>query len=446
MNKIISPMLIILALYNLHCGSSSKIQDDLTTKDSVNIEIKRTVHQPAFYYSGIYCDNIGLRYINTKDSTNYILINLTNLLMCRHSLSPNNKYFAFNYEDSVNDRTDVYAFNLTDRKLIWLKNEPGFKGRNDVDLIWANDSLLYCNFVIFNKKNSGYERKERYTALINVNTNKTLKNFTPKKGQLLEQYIKDKYLLYLDYDSRLDNDGNLTGLPTEHLIDKDKNRIIKTYGDKEYYPAIIVSPNGDKFISRPFRIGKDENGNEVSNEKIVVNNIDGSEKETINQSSRTVKNIQWAPNSNIISFIRAEEKLSNEINQKEYIINYLYLYDVKNKQLSQLVNSDYDYFGRSTMKYDYTNYRWSPSGKYMYIERKAIGIYNTKEESYFRDCETEEKYNLPIEGFNVKEWWEDNLILLGNGYNYKIYNMRNQTYITPPEHDDAYYYYLKEEK
>jgi hypothetical protein len=98
------------------------------------------------------------------------------------------------------------------------------------------------------------------------------------------------------------------------------------------------------------------------------------------------------------------------------------------------------------MKYDYTNYRWSPSGKYMYIERKAIGIYNTKEESYFRDCETEEKYNLPIEGFNVKEWWEDNLILLGNGYNYKIYNMRNQTYITPPEHDDAYYYYLKEEK
>jgi hypothetical protein len=96
------------------------------------------------------------------------------------------------------------------------------------------------------------------------------------------------------------------------------------------------------------------------------------------------------------------------------------------------------------MTYDYTNYRWSPSGKYMYIERKAIGKYDSKEECYFRDCETGEKNNFTIEGFTVKEWWEDNLILFGNAYNHKIYNMRNQTYIFLPEY--AAYYYYKEEK
>ena len=430
-------IIVVLAIYNFHCGNSN------STLNSQKLEKTTiTTNKPEFYYSGLYYKNSEIRYINSKDSVDSLILKLpADYERVENKLSPEMGNLALWYYDSLRNRTDLYVVNLQNQKLNCLKSDFGFFG---VDLVWANDSLLYCNY----STRGGKLPLEKYTAFINVNANKLVKNFTPPRGNELIGYSKDKYLIYT-YSDR-------AGKPLNYyfVIDKNMNRLIKTIDDEDDIENLHVSPNGNKYFSVSYKITTDDKGNKVKHEDITVKNLNGASKEIISQSTYPSSQRCWSPGGNFISYLRVGSIIFNDMTKKYTNFNYLYLYNIKQKNLKSLLSAGG--IENREVFYNYYFYKWSPSGKYLFAMRQEISKYDTVNKYIRWDSNTGiEKYistNSDIENQtspeevsdNMTGWWDDSLLLLWDGYKFTIYNLQDDLSINLPVKGRILY--LKEEK
>ncbi len=437
MKKILLFLIVVLALYNFHCGSSTgTLNTQKYGKTTTNI------NKSGFYYSGLYNYNSEIWYVNSKDSVDTLIYKLpTGYDRVENKLSPENGNLAFWYYDTLKNRTYVYAVNLQNQNLNCLKSDPGSFG---VDLVWANDSLLYCNY----STRGGKLPLEKYTAFINANENTLVKNFTPPRGNELIGYTKDKYLIYF-YSDRAG-----TSLNYYYVIDKNNNKLFKTIDDEDDIKQFHISPNGDKYYSVSYKITSGDKGNKVKHEDITVKNLNGSSKEIISQSTYPSSQRCWSPDGNFISYLRVGSIIFNDMTKKYTNFNYLYLYNIKQKNLKSPQSAGG--IENREVFYNYYFYKWSPSGKYLFAMRQEISKYDTSNkyiiwnndtgiEKYLTtNSEIENQTSLDLVNDNMAGWWDDNLLLISNGANYTIYNIQNDLSINLPI--KGRFLYLKEEK
>jgi|GEM_PF-4016627 len=428
-------IIIIFSILNFHCGSSSNVEKN----NSADNLPKPKNNAGELNYSGIYLDNPGdhasIWYVNSKDSVKKLILSLPanyGISADNFKLSPSNGFLAFYDYDSVNNKTNVYSINLDNNDLAWLKSD---RGNNGVDLVWANDSLLYINL------NSGYNDsypKEKYTSLINTAKNKTIKNFTPVRGNRLAGYINNKYLLY-EFDP-------CSSIYQNHyyLIEKNSNDIFKDFKKEDDSHGLVhfeISPSGSEFFHIPYKIFTNEKGKSIREEELVVQKIGGSPEESIAHTQTGFTNVAWSPAGNVISFLKVGSINYNAATQKYTDIRYQYFYDVKTKQTANLKTYQVDGVDGIIEEFDipktlpdgatifnYINDMWSPSGKYLFINRQdmTMNSVNNKCIIYDNESRTERTLISNDEGIvNVAGWWTDNLILLSDGDKYTVYDLRN---------------------
>lgn len=140
-------------------------------------------------------------------------------------------------------------------------------------------------------------------------------------------------------------------------------------------------------------------------------------------------------------------------------IKYQYFYDVKTKQLTNLKTYQIDGIDGVKAEFDipktlpdgsaifnYLNYKWSPSGKYLFIYRQDLTMnsVNNKCIIYDNDSKNERTLINNYEGsVSAAGWWGDELILLSEGDKYTVYDQRNDRSADIPVNGRILY--LKEE-
>ncbi len=429
-------IIIIFSLLNFHCGSSSNIEKNKTaneTEKTISHKIK-----PKLDYSGIYLDNPGehaaIWYFNSKDSVKKLILSLPfnyGILTDNFKLSPSNRFLAFYDYDSSNNKTNVYSINLDNSDLAWLKSDPG---NNGVDLVWANDSLLYCN--LNSGDNDSYPR-EKYTSLINVIKNKAIENFKPIRGNRLIDFINNKYLLFEFYP------GSSIYKNHYYLIDKNSNKIFKDFQKEDDSHGLVhfeISPSGKEFFHIPYKVFTNEKGNSIKEEELVVQKIIGSSDESISHTPNGFTNVTWSPDGNVISFLKVGSINYNAATRKYTNIRYLYFYNVITKQLTNLKTYQDESANGIEAKFDipktltnvstifnYLDYKWSPSGKYLFINRQDLTMNSAVTKSILYDINSKtEKTLINNSDSNVKVdgWWNDKLILLSEGNKHILYDLK----------------------
>jgi len=430
-------VIIIFSLLNFHCGSSSNIETNKIEKT------KKIETKPKLNYLGIFLDNQaeqeGIWYVNSKDSTNRLIQSLpSNFVTSKDNfkLSPSNKFLAFYDYDSLKNRTNVYSINLDNRKLAWLKSD---RGKNGIDLVWDNDTLLYCNL---SSNNSYLYPEEKYTSLINVDKNKTIKSFTPAKGNRLAGFIANRYLLY-EFNPRNSDYQN-----QYYLIEKNTNKLFKEFDKEDNSHGLAhfdISPSGKEFFHLPNKVFRDENGKSIKEEELVVQKVSGRSGESISHTPNGFTNAAWSPAGNVITFLKVGSINYNAVTKNYTDIRYLFFYDVNSKQLTNLKTYEVDSVGGVKTEFDipktlpngatvfnYLNYHWSPSGKYLFIERQDLSLnkVNNKCIIYDNDSKSEKALLKNYDGkVSVEGWWSNDLILLSEGNKYTLYDLRNDNSI-----------------
>ncbi len=433
MKLLISTVVIIFSLLNFHCGSSSNIETNKVEKT------KKIEAKPKLNYSGIYIDNSGKQpgiwYVNSKDSVKKLILNLPSnygLSADNFKLSPSDKFLAFYDFDSLKNRTNVYSINLNNRNLAWLKSD---RGKNGVDLAWKNDSLLYCNI---SSNNNYLYPEEKYTSLINVDKNKAIKTFTPAKGNRLVGFIANKYLLY-EFDP-----GNSDYQNEYYLIEKNNNKLFKEFKKEDNSNGLVyfeMSTSGKEFFHIPNKVFRDENGKSINEEELVVQKVSRSAGETISHTPSGFKDVTWSPAGNIISFLKVGSINYNTATKNYTDIRYLFFYDVNSKQLTNLKTYEVDSVGGVKTEFDipktlpngatvfnYIDYKWSPSGKYLFINRQDLSLNSVINKCiiYNKDSKSEKTLIDNYEGrVKVEGWWDDDFILLSENGKYTFYDLRN---------------------
>ncbi len=444
-------VVIIFSLLNFHCGTSSNIETNKIEKQK-NIIIK-----PELNYSAIILDSSanqkGIYYIDSKDSTKKLILSLPSnygLSANNFNLSPSNRFFAIYDYDSSNNKTNVYSINLENRNLAWLKSD---RGKIGVDLVWENDTLLYCNL----KSNNSYlYPEENYTSLINVDKNKAIKTFTPAKGNRLVSLINNKYLLYEFYP------GNSGYQNQYYLIGKNNNKLFNEFEKEDNSHGIVhfdISPTGKEFFHIPNKVFRDANGKPIKEEELVLQKVSERTGESISHTPNRFTDVAWSPDGNIISFLKVGSINYNAVTKNYTDIRYLFFYDVNTKQLTNLKTYEVDSLGgvktefnipktlpNGATVFNYLDYQWSPSEKYLFINRQDLSLnsVNNKCIIYDNDSKSEKTFIDNYEGqVKVEGWWRDDLILLSTGNKYTFYDLRNNRNTDIPL--DGRILYLKEE-
>ncbi len=449
-------IIIFFSLLNFRCGSSSSIEKNKTANEiekTKNNEVK-----PKLDYSGIILDNpgnhSGIWHVNSKDSVKQLILKLPSnygISTDNFKLSPSSSFLAFYDYDSLKNRTNVYSINLDNRDLAWLKSDHG---KNGVDLVWENDSLLYCNL---NSINNYLYPEEKYTSLINVVKNKAIKNFTPARGNRLVGYIDNRYLLY-EFDP-----GGSTYHNQYYLIEKNSNKLFKDFKEEDDSHGLVhfeISPSGKEFFHIPYKVFTNENGKPIKEEELVVQKVYGSTEESISHTPNGFKDVTWSPVGNVISFLKVGSINYNAVTKSYTDIRYLFFYDVNTKHLNNLKTYEVDSVGGEKIEFNipktlpngatvfnYLNYKWSPSGKYLFIERQDLSLngVNNKCIIYDNDSNSEKTLIKNYEGkITVAGWWNDDLILLSEGDKFTLYDLRNDNRINIPLNGRILY--LKEEE
>ncbi len=435
MKSVIIFLGFVFALLNFHCGSSTKVEKEKTTS-----KIEKTANaKGTFYYSCIYVDehgdNSSVWFFNSQDSAKQLILKLPSnygISADNFKLSPSQGFLAFYDYDSINNKTNVYSFYLTSKELAWLKSD---RGNNGVDLVWESDSLLYCNL---NSGDKDTYSKEKYTSLINVSSNKTIKNFTPARGNRLVGYVNNRYLLY-EFDP-----GGSIYQNHYYLIEKNSNKIFKDFKKEDDSHGLVnfeVSPSGNDFFHIPYKIFKNDKGKSIREEELVAQNIKRSSEESIAHTQTGFTNTFWSPDGNVISFLKVGSINYNAATKKYTDIRYLYFYDVRTKQLSNLktyqiegedgVQSEFDIpkaLPDGSIIFNYLNYQWSPSGKYIFINRQDLTMNSALNNFIIYDNNSKDERTL-IKNYNgnvkVIGWWNDELILLQQDDKYICYDLKN---------------------
>ncbi len=437
-------IIIIVSLINFHCGKTLNIEKNKATNEIEKTKSIATKLKPE--YSGIFLTNPGVHagiwYVNSKDSVKKLIVSLPanyGISADNFFLSPLHGFLAFYDYDSSNNRTNVYSINLNNRNLAWLKSDAG---RNGVDLVWQNDSLLYCNLSSGDKDSYA---TEKYTALINVDKNEVIKNFKPVRGNSLVGYIDNKYLLY-EFDPGCSIYRN-----HYYLIEKNTNRIFRDYerDDNSHGLAdFTISPAGTVYFHIPSKVFTDEKSKRIKEEELVVNNLYNTSGKPVSHTQIGFKDAAWSPSGNVVSFLKVGSINYNAATQKYTDIRYLYFYNVKTKRLTNLktyqdegsngVEAEFDIpktLTNASTIFNYLYYKWSPSGKYLFINRQDLtmnGVHN-KCIIFDYDSKTESTLiNDYQDGINLEGWWNDDLIILLEGDKHLVYDLKNNrnVYIT----------------
>ncbi len=441
MNKIRSEILVLLVLVfsfiNFNCGSSSNAGKE----QNINIKEKpgNITKAPKFFYSCIYLDkpgsNSGIWYVNSKDSIKKLILKLpTNygITADNFKLSPTDKYLAFYVYDSASKKTNVYSLNLENLDLSWLKSDRGFNG---VNLVWKNDSFLYCNL---NSGGKDTYAREKYTALIDVGKNKSIKTFTPERGNRLAGYIDNKYLLY-EFDP-----GGSIYKSKYYLIDERNNDIIRTFEDSNNPHGLEhfeISPSGTEFFHIHYKVYAENNGKTSTDEELLIQKIRGSSGELIMHSLSGISNVQWSPDGKVISFLKVGSINHNEATKEYTKIYYLYFYNVASKEMTNLETYQAEtQEGEKTgfdipktlpvdaVIFNYLDYDWSPSGKYLFIKRQDLSMNSSNYNCILYDNESKSERVL-IKNYKdsagIAGWWEDNSLLLKEDSKYKLDDLQN---------------------
>ena len=442
MKFVIIFLVIIFALLNFNCGNSSKVEKKKTTAE---IE-KTSINEGNLFYSCIYMDDPGnnssIWYFNSKDSSKHLILKLPSnygITSDNFILSPQLGFLAFYFYDSPHNRTNVYSINLENTDLAWLKSDQGNLG---VDLVWVNDSLLYCNL---NSGDKDSYSKEKYTSLINAAKNKSLNSFTPVRGNRLVGYVDNKYLLY-EFDP-----GKSVYQNHYYLIDKSGSRIIKDFkheDDSHGFAHFKISPSGSEFFHIPNKIYVNDKGKRIKEEELVVQKLNGYSDESVSHTQTGFANISWSPDGNVISFLKVGSINYNAITKIYTDIKYQYFYDVKTKQLTNLktyqiddangVQSEFDIpkaLPDGATIFNYINYCWSPSGKYLFINRQDLTMNSAINKCIIYDNVSKTEKTLIgsyQDEVNVAGWWKDDLILLYDGNKYTMFDFQKDRNITIP--------------
>ncbi len=448
-------ILIIFSLLNFNCGSSSNVGKNKTSNE-IEKTTKNTV-QPKLEYSGIFLDNpgnqAGIWYLNSKDSAKKLILSLPSnygISADNFKLSPLHGFLAFYVYDASNNRTNVYSINLDNRDLAWLKSD---QGRLGVDLVWQNDSLLYCNL---SEGDKDTYPKEEYSSLINVAENKAIKSFKPVRGNRLVGLINNKYLLYEFYP------GGSIYKNHYYLIDKYSNKIFKDFQKEDDSHGLVhfeISPTGTEFFHIPSKVFTNDKGKSVKEEELVLQKIMGSSEESIAHTPSGFTDVAWSPEGNVISFLKVGSINYNAATQKYTDIRYFYFYNIKTKQLTNLktyedegangIEAEFDIpktLTNASTIFNYLNYKWSPSGKYLFITRQDLTMNGVIIKSILYDINSKtEKTQINSSNSNVKVegWWDDNMILLSEGDNHILYDLKTNKNIAIPINGRILY--LKEE-
>ncbi len=321
-------IIIFFSLLNFRCGSSSNFEKNKSANETG--KTKSNTGKSKLDYSGIYLDNPGdhssIWYVNSKDNVKQMILSLPSnygISADNFKLSPSYRFLAFYDYDSLNNRTNVYSINLDNRELAWLKSD---RGKNGVDLIWANDSLLYCN--LNSGDNDSYPR-EKYTSLINAAKNKAVKNFTPVRGNRLVGCINNKYLLY-KFDP-----GSSVYQNHYYLIEKNTNKIYRDFKQEDNSNGLVhfeISPSGTEFFHIPYKVFINGKGKSIREEEIVLQKISGSPEESISHSQSGFTNVTWSPSGKYL-FIYRQDLTMNSVNNKCII------YDNDSKNERTLINN-----------------------------------------------------------------------------------------------------------
>lgn len=448
-------IIIFFSLLNFRCGSSSNFEKNKSANETG--KTKSNTGKSKLDYSCIYLDNPGDRssiwYVNSKDSVKQMILSLPSnygISADNFKLSPSYRFLAFYDYDSLNNRTNVYSINLDNRELAWLKSD---RGKNRVDLVWANDSLLYCN--LNSGDNDSYPR-EKYTSLINAAKNKAVKNFTPVRGNRLVGCINNKYLLY-KFDP-----GSSVYQNHYYLIEKNTNKIYRDFKQEDDSNGLVhfeISPSGTEFFHIPYKVFINGKGKSIREEEIVLQKISGSPEESISHSQSGFTNVTWSPAGNVISFLKVGSINYNAVTRKYTDIKYQYFYNVKTKQLTNLKTYQIDGIDGVKAEFDipktlpdgsaifnYLNYKWSPSGKYLFIYRQDLTMNSVNNKCIIYDNYSKNERTLinNYEGsVSAAGWWGDELILLSEGDKYTVYDLRNDRSADIPVNGRILY--LKEE-
>ena len=437
-------IIIIFSLLNFYCGSSSNIEKSKTANESEN-KISRKIN-PILVYSCIYLDDpaehAAIWYFNSKDSVKKLILNLPSnyeISTDNFKLSPSNRFLAFYDYDSSNNKTNVYSINLENRDLAWLKSDQAKLG---VSLVWENDSLLYCNM---NSGDKDSYSKEKYTSLINVAKNKAVKSFVPVRGNSLMGLVENKYLLY-EFDP-----GRSEFQNHYYLIDKNSNKIFKDFQKEDDSHGLVhfeISTSGTEYFHIPNKVFTSEKGKSISEDELVVQKLRGSSEESISHTQSGFTNVTWSPGGNVISFLKIGSINYNAASQKYTDIRYLYFYNLNTKRLTNLktyqdegangIEAEFDIpktLTNASTIFNYLNYKWSPSGKYLFINRQDLTMnsVNNKCIIYDNDSKTGRTLINNYHGVvSVEGWWSDELILLSENDKNTFYDLKNDISVNIP--------------
>lgn len=422
-------LLFILLFLNCGCGSStlSNTTKSITSSSHENkIESPITIVENKKLYKGVYQDNYGIKYFDESKSINEMILPVSpDFGEVIHTLSPNQIKIAFSFYDTINKETKLYVLDLYDKKLVWLKNNSGYF---QVNVFWDNDSLLYCNFCSFDKNSESqlWTNLNGYTELLNVNQNKVVKKIKPKKGGLLEEYIQKKYFVYSDYEGF-------------YLIDKNKNTLLRSWDNitTKNKKDIKYSPDGKKLFYIEKRKVIDQYGNYNYRNELILSNYDGSKEKIIIGYRYNPENISWSPKSDKICCDVASQEWSN--------IRHLCIYDLPSDKATFKTEAT------NEISPSLLNCAWSPSGEYVLVFREFEVQYKTYRDYFFRNVYSGDNLLSPMgEQLNIStnykalrtEWWQDNLVLICCMDNFKLYNLRDNSYVSLPT--DRWYLFIEE--
>ena len=366
--------------------------------------------------------------MNTKENSSEFILKIAHnqIGQVNRALSPDKKKLAFAFWDSQKNETKLYVLFIYEKKLTWLKKNDG---SYFVNIFWDNDSLLISNFydIKQNPRTKLWNVRNGYTEIININSSKVEKGFKPKKGAILSDYIQNKYLIY-DDDSY-------------YIIEKQTNKLIKnlTGFNTQNRRDLTFSPNGKYFYYTETRKILDQFGNLHYQKDLILANYNGDNERIIIDNKYEPKNIKWSPLSDQISCDVASQEWSNS--------RHLCFYNVLT------ANAIYNTEEAYGLMPSFTNYDWSPSGKYILVMEEIERQFQTTRRFVIRDINTGvdksiendngEIINVLSLGGYVK-WWEDDILLFGTRDNMSVYNSSNNTITNFPS--DCWYLFLKEIK
>jgi hypothetical protein len=418
--------LLMIVFYHCSVGQTTKSNVEIINPHPPE---EKTIPKPTIksHYFVIIQDSVGIKHLNTKENSHELILAYPHNVIGQvtRELSPDKKKLAFAFWDSQKNETRLYVLFIYEKKLNWLKKNDGLYF---VNIFWDNDTLLIANFHDSkqNSKTKLWDILNGYTEIINVNSQKTIRGFKPKKGAILSHYIQNKYLIYDDYNGY-------------YIIEKQSNKLIKTLmsfntGQRK---NITFSPDGKYFFYTETRKILDQFGNLHYQDDLILANYNGDNERIIIDYKYEPKNIKWSPLSDQISCDVASQEWAN--------IRHLCFYNVLTG--NAIYNTEEAY----GLMPSFTSYDWSPSGKYILVKEKIERQFQTTDNYVIKDVNNHvDKYIVNEYGTIINtvslggyvKWWDDNILSFTYAYNELVYNLSNNTITKFPS--DCWYLFLKE--